>query len=198
LETSNLWQRRISNVWIARINSKPWEEKWSVLRANPGMSRLPEAMHISLKDDEIAYLLGHSGTIALAKTLGRFFYLDTSDEEIVLFTEPDDLIVASAFDVGEKIKSGLKCTLYQIRELESPLIVLPKGHPASKRLKTVVSIGPKIRISCKIQPGTHPEQDLLCGLEEFQGLEVLSSPNGAIVNNFSGKVAVDTFYRSSG
>jgi hypothetical protein len=54
-------------------------------------------MRVQLKDDEIAYLLGQTGTVALAKTLGNFFYLDTDVEEVVLFTEPQDLIVASAF-----------------------------------------------------------------------------------------------------
>ncbi len=139
-------------------------------------------MRISLKEDEIAYLCGHSGTIALAKTLGNFFYLETEKEEIVLFTEPDDLMVASAFGAGDSIRRGLKCTIYQIRELEAPLIVLPKGHPASPRLKTVVSIGPKTRLSCKIQPGTHPEQDILCGPEEFHCLEILGEPGGALIN----------------
>jgi hypothetical protein len=147
-------------------------------------------MHILLKDDEIAYLLGQSGTVALAKTRGNFFYLDTDAEEVVLFTEPEDLIVASAFGVGEKIQRGLRCTIYQIRELNSPLIVLPKGHPASPRLKTVVSIGPRTKISCKIQPGTHPEQDVLCGSEEFQDLEVLAAPDGAVINNFSGETTI--------
>jgi hypothetical protein len=147
-------------------------------------------MHILLKDDEIAYLLGQSGTVALAKTCGKFFYLDTDAEEVILFTEPEDLIVASAFGVGEKIQRGLRCTIYQIRELNSPLIVLPKDHPASPRLKTVVSIGPRTRISCKIQPGTHPEQDVLCGSEEFQDLEVLAAPDGAVINNFSGETTI--------
>ena len=145
-------------------------------------------MHVQLKDDEIAYLLGQTGTVALAKTLGNFFYLDTDVEEVVLFTEPQDIIVASAFGTGERIRRGLRCTIYQIRELNSPLIVLPKGHPASPRLKSVVSIGPRIKMSCEIAPGTHPEQDVLCGLEEFHGLEVLADPEGAVVNSFSGKI----------
>ena len=145
-------------------------------------------MHVKLEDDEIAYLLGQTGTVALAKTLGNFFYLDTDVEEVVLFTEPQDIIVASAFGTGERIRRGLRCTIYQIRELNSPLIVLPKGHPASPRLKSVVSIGPRIKMSCKIAPGTHPEQDVLCGSEEFHGLEVLADPEGAVVNSFSGKI----------
>jgi len=136
-------------------------------------------MHILLKEDEIAYLVGRSGTIAIAKTRGIFFYLETETAEIVLFTEPEDLMVASSFGVGEKIRRGLRCTLYQLRELGAPLIVLPKGHPASPRLKVVVSIGPCTRLSCKIQPGTHPEQNVLCGSEEFHELEVLAEPGGA-------------------
>ncbi len=144
-------------------------------------------MHIPFKEDEIAYLLGRSGTVAMAKTCGNFFYLDTDTEEVVIFTEPQDLIVASAFGIGEKICRGLRCTIYQIRELKSPLIVLPRGHPASPRLRTVVSIGPRTRMSCEIQPGTHPEQDVLCGSEEFHSLEVLAAPDGAVVKGFSGE-----------
>ena len=147
-------------------------------------------MHISIKNDQIAYLLGQSGTVALAKTLGKFFYLDTDDEEIVLFTEPEDLIVASAFGTGEDIQRGLGCTIYQIRELGSPLIVLPRGHPASSRLKTVVSIGSMTKLSCEIEPGTHPEQNVLCGSEEFSGLEILAAPDGAAINNFQGRTMI--------
>jgi hypothetical protein len=150
-------------------------------------------MHINFKDDEIVYLIGHFGTIALAKTLGSFFYLETNEEEVLLFTEPIDLIVASSFGTGETIRKGLKCTIFQIRELNSPLIVLPKGHPASKRLNAVVSIGPRTRMSCKIQPGPHPAQDVLCGPVEFHGLDILASNDGAIVNGFFGEIINEKF-----
>jgi hypothetical protein len=98
--------------------------------------------------------------------------------------------VASAFSVGERIQRGLRCTIYQIRELGSPLIVLPKGHPASPRLKTVVSIGPMTRLSCEIEPGTHPEQNILCGSEEFSGLEIMAAQDGAVINNFEGQTMI--------
>jgi len=75
-----------------------------------------------------------------------------------------------------------------IREMNSPLIVLPKGHPASRRLRTVVSVGDKTRIKCDIQAGTHPEQDVLCGTKEFEGVEVISMPGGAEVKKFAGEV----------
>jgi len=148
-------------------------------------------MHISLEEDEIAYLCGLSGTLALAKSLGNFFYLETEADEVVLFTEPDDLIVASSFGTGEKIRRGLRCTIFQLRELGAPLIVLPKGHPASPRLKTVVSIGSCTRLSCKIQPGTHPEQEVLCAGEEFHGLEVQGVSGGAEVEGFRGEIMIE-------
>ncbi|MDD1753646.1 MAG: hypothetical protein LUQ38_11230 [Methanotrichaceae archaeon] len=148
-------------------------------------------MDISLNEDDIAYLLGKSGTVAIAKTKGKNFYLDSQIEEIVLFTEPDDMLVASSFSVGEKIRRGLKCTLFQIRELGAPLLVLPKDHPASRRLRIVVSIGSRIRLSCKIQPGTHPEQDILCGSEEFHGLEIFAKPQGAEIEAFQGEILTD-------
>lgn len=150
-------------------------------------------MHISLGDDEIVYLQGNTGTVAIVKALGRFFYMDTPSEEVVVFTNPDDLIVASAFETGERIKRGLRCTLFQIRELGAPLIVLPKGHKASSRLKTVVSLGGRTKLLCRIQAGTHPEQDVLCGSEEFEGMEVLSSPGGALINGFQGSAKIEPF-----
>jgi hypothetical protein len=148
-------------------------------------------MKIQLKDNEIAYLSGSRGTLAFVKTLGRHFFVDTEHEEIIIFTEDDDLLVASAFQAGEKIRRGLKCMLYLIREMESPLIVLPKGHPASPRLTMVVSVGSRTRVSCEIEPGTHPEQDVLCGSSEFHGLEVLASPGGAVLKNFEGVVTIE-------
>jgi len=141
-------------------------------------------MRVSFRGDEVACICGRTGTLAIAKTLGSFFYLETESEETVLFTEPDDLMVASSFATGEKATRSLKCTLFQLRELGAPLIVLPKGHPASRRLKVVVSIGPRTRLSCEIQPGTHPEQDVLCGSCEFGSLQVLAAPGGAILEGF--------------
>lgn len=145
-------------------------------------------MKISLEDDEIAYLTGRTGTLAVARTLGGFFYLETDEEEIVIFTEDDDLLVASTSGVGDRAKRGLLCTLFLIREMNSPLIVLPRGHPASPRLKTVVSVGDRTRIRCDIEAGTHPEQDVLCGTDELHGIEVFSVPGGAEVKNFAGEV----------
>ncbi len=151
-------------------------------------------MEIFFKEDEVAFLCGLEGTIALSKTLGRFFYLETDDEEFILFTDPDDLVVSSAFGIGEKVRRGLKCTIFQLRELAAPLIVLPKGHPASPRLKSVVSIGSLTQLSCKIHPGTHPEQNVLCVADEFHDLIISGIGGGADIGMFAGDTLIEKLW----
>lgn len=148
------------------------------------MRRLTSSINISLTDSEILLLRGTAGTVAIVKVgpCGQFF-LETENEEIVLGLEPHDLIVASALSVDEKTEKGLKCVLFMIREIRSPLIVLPKNHPASPRLPIVVSAGKKTVLSCNITPGTHPNQDVLCGSNEFDSLEITGTPDGVRINN---------------
>lgn len=139
---------------------------------------------ITLKESEMLLLRGTSGTIAIVKVgLGGQFFLETEKEEIVLVLEPHDLIVASALSVNEKAEKGLKCVLFLIREIRSPLIVLPKNHPASSRLQIVVSAGNKTVLSCNITPGTHPNQDVLCGSKEFDSLELIGTLEGVEIKN---------------
>ena len=122
---------------------------------------------------------GNTGTLAVVKVgKQRQFLVDNPDGEIVLAMGPEELLVASGFGTDEEITNGLRCVLYMIREVNSPLIVLPKNHPASARLKIVVSAGKRIVLSCDITPGTHPEQHLLCGMEEFNGAEILGVEGG--------------------
>ncbi len=139
---------------------------------------------ISLKESEMLLLRGTAGTVAVVKVGqdGQFF-LETEKEEIVLGLEPHDLIVASAFSVGKKTEKGLKCVLFMIREIRSPLIVLPKTHPASPRLPIVVSTGKRTVLSCSITPGTHPNQDVLCGSNEFDSLEITGILKGVRIKN---------------
>jgi hypothetical protein len=142
---------------------------------------------IPLNNNEMLLVRGDSGTLAAVKAgEHRHFFLDTDKEEIILTLEPDDLLVASGFGSDRKTINGLKCVLYMIREVGSPFIVLPKNHPASKRLKIVVSAGGRTRLSCSITPGTHPEQDILCGPEEFDGVEISGVKGGVEIKNLTG------------
>ncbi|MFI5382760.1 MAG: hypothetical protein ACHQXK_00805 [Methanosarcina thermophila] len=148
------------------------------------MEESASSKDISLKESEMLLLRGTAGIVAIVKAgpNGQFF-LETENEEIVLGLEPHDLIVASALSVGEKTEKGLKCVLFMVREIRSPLIVLPKNHPASPRLPIVVSAGGKTVLSCNITPGTHPNQDVLCGSNEFDGLEITGTPEGVHIEN---------------
>ncbi|MCX9009698.1 MAG: hypothetical protein OIN66_01130 [Candidatus Methanoperedens sp.] len=140
-----------------------------------------------LDNNEMLLLRGKEGTLGIVKVgENNQFYLETEQEEILLALEPDDLLVASGFGTDEKTINGLKCVLYMIREVGSPFIVLPKKHPASKRLKIVVSAGGRTRVSCSITPGTHPEQDILCGADEFDGVEIMGVKGGVEFNNLTG------------
>lgn len=142
-----------------------------------------------LSNNEMLLLRGKKGTLGIVKAgENRQFFIETEKEEILLALEEEDLLVASGFGTDKKTVNGLKCVLYMIRETGSPFIVLPKNHPATKRLKIVVSAGDRTRISCRIVPGTHPEQDILCGSEEFDGVEILGVKGGVEFKNLSGGV----------
>jgi len=139
---------------------------------------------IQLNDREMLLLRGREGTLGVVKVGdNNQFFLETEKEEIILALEPEDILVASGFGTDDKTINGLKCVLYMIREVGSPFIVLPKKHPASKRLKIVVSAGSRTRVSCSITPGTHPEQDILCGADEFDGIEITGVKGGVEFKN---------------
>jgi hypothetical protein len=148
------------------------------------MNKSTSSKDISLKESEMLILRGTTGIVAIVKVGQRGqFFLETENEEIVLGLEPHDLIVASALSLDEKTEKGLKCVLFMIREIRSPLIVLPKNHPASPRLPIVVSAGNRTVLSCKIAPGTHPNQDVLCGSNEFDSLDVTGTLEGVHIKN---------------
>jgi len=176
---------------------------------------------IPLGADEILFVKGKAGALAIAKVgTQREFLVETPEKEIFLFASPEDLIVASGFYASLKSDSkssnnssenggnsgesevkkraaenallrGLKCVIFMLRELNSPLIVLPKGHPATKRLRTVVSVGKRIVLSCEITPGTHPEQHLLCSPSEFNGVEILAYKGGVLLKGLSDAVSLE-------
>ena len=135
-----------------------------------------------LELDEILFLRGVQGTVGIVKSGSRKqIFVETITEEMVMTLNPGDLLVASGFGSFTTIARAVKCTLYLIREASSPLIVLPRGHPASSRLTVVVSVGLRTVVRCDIQKGTHPEQDVLCGPVEFHGLEVVSTREGVSI-----------------
>ena len=126
---------------------------------------------IKFHDDEILFLLGESGMVGIVKAgEEKMLFLETPDGEIVQYLEADDLIAVSSFYLGEKYEKGIRAMAYLTRDIEAPIIILPKDNSASKRLKLVFSVGESVRLDCGIIPGTHPEQDILCSCDSMSGL----------------------------
>jgi hypothetical protein len=105
--------------------------------------------------------------------------IETTDSEYCQGLSPDDLIVVSAPEGG--LLEPAIMLLELVRTYRCPLMVLPKGHPGSKRLRYVVSAGDIIRLSCSTERGTHPEQDVLCVAGEFTGLALRAVKGGVIM-----------------
>lgn len=139
-----------------------------------------ERRRVKLNPNEILFLMGSSGELGVVKALEDIqIFIGTPDgEEVVQFLQAEDLIAVSAFSIGKKVETGIKCMVHLIRELKSPILVLPENHPTSPRLIMVVSCGEFIRLDCNIQPGTHPEQEILCACEDLSGIEIVSSEFG--------------------
>jgi hypothetical protein len=129
---------------------------------------------VKLSPQEILFLKGSSGELGIVKA-GKdmqVFIGTPEGEEVVQFLDAEDLIAVSAFSVGETAEKGIKCMIHLLKEMGSPIVVLPQNHPTSGRLKMVVSCGDFIKLDCNIQPGTHPEQDILCTCEDLSGVEI--------------------------
>ncbi|MBM4241775.1 MAG: hypothetical protein FJ150_08975 [Euryarchaeota archaeon] len=150
---------------------------------------------IRIGHNEILFLIGDSGTLGIAKaSKNKEIFIGMPDnDEIIMFLEPEDLIVVSAFDTGAEIEEGIRCMLYLLREVDSPIVVLPENHPTSRRLKMVVAAGDHIRLDCDITPGTHPEQDILCACQDLSGIEITASPEGVEINGSVKKFKVEKF-----
>ena len=91
-----------------------------------------------------------------------------------------DLVAVSAPEGGDPVPAIM--LIEMVRTYGFPLIVLPKGHPGSRRLRYIVSAGESIRLNCSIERGTHPEQDILCSSGEFLGMVLQSVPGGVCFN----------------
>lgn len=146
---------------------------------------------IKLGPGEILFLFDADNTVGIVKAAGlKHAFIETDTEELVQFLGPDDLIAVSCFLGGDKARSMVKCMLYLVREGGVPLLVLKKGHPATKRLPLVISAGEHIRLTGCIVPGTHPEQDVLCGRGEMDGITIRGEP-GAVMIQGGGKPGSD-------
>ncbi|KZX12165.1 hypothetical protein [Methanobrevibacter oralis] len=150
-------------------------------------------MNIDFTNDEILFLEGETGIVGIIKVAyeNKMLFIATQDnEEIVQFLESDDIIAVSNF---KKDKRAIKSQAYLSREENSPLVILNKNHPSTKRLETVISIGEKVNLNCNITPGTHPEQDVLCSCDSLSGLSIMKTKNGVKLNKYFENYSIEEF-----
>ena len=138
---------------------------------------------IKIEPSEILFLIGDTGIVGIVKVATeKMLFIGTPEkEEIVLYLEKDDIIAISSFGKDKKYEKGIKAMAYITREIASPIIVLPKDHPSSERLKMVLSIGDTVKLDCNITPGTHPEQDILCSCDSLSGLRINKTIDGVSI-----------------
>lgn len=154
-----------------------------------------ECRSLRIDKDHILFLIGNSGELGIIKS-GRkkqIFIGMPDKEEIVVYLEPEDLIVVSAFCKGRKAEKGIRSLLYLLKDMNFPITVLPENHPTSSRLPMVVATGDHIRLNCNIVPGTHPEQDILCACEDLQDTEITATEEGVDILGYSKKFKIEKF-----
>ena len=150
-------------------------------------------MNIDFKNDEILFLEGETGIVGIVKVAyeNKMLFIATQDnEEIVQFLEKDDLIAVSNF---KKDKRAIRSQAYLTREEDSPIVILNKNHPSTKRLSQVLSVGEKVNLNCNITPGTHPEQDVLCSCDSLSGLTISKTSKGVSLNRKHDKYTIERF-----
>jgi hypothetical protein len=140
--------------------------------------------------DGVLLIRGLSSFVLAAPAREGFtLFLEDSRGEIVQSVEPDDLVVVSAPEGGPLEPALLLFRL--VRDYHVPLIVLPRGHPGSRRLRHVVSVAGEIRLDCGIQRGTHPEQHLLCASAELAGIILRGEDGAVMVENLPSHSTID-------
>jgi hypothetical protein len=147
--------------------------------------------------DELLLIRKDPSFLIIGKSHERFsLCIETSSDEYCQTVEPDDLIVVSAPDGGEPKAAAMLIEL--VRRHHTPLIVLPKDHPGSRRLRYVVSVGPVITTDCTIRRGTHPEQHLVCASGELSGITLQGIKEGVRIENLPSGTELNTFcFRTS-
>ncbi len=110
-------------------------------------------------------------------------FIETYEKELSQTVLKGDIIAVSAPEGGDLRHAALLLEL--IRTYRQPLVVLPKGHPGSKRLGMVVSAGSEIVFKCDIQRGTHPEQNVICSSDELFGIRLLCCEKGILAEGIS-------------
>lgn len=136
-------------------------------------------------------LIQGSHSFLVAGLAGTRFPLciETVDEEYCQTIEPYHLVAISAPEGGDYAPALMLMEL--VRNYRFPLVVLPRNHPGSRRLRYVVSAGPEILLSCGISRGTHPDQHLLCSSPELAGISLQAGATTVTIRDIPEGISVE-------
>ncbi len=142
-------------------------------------------------EDQVLVIRGSSSFLIAGQAGSRFpLCIETCREEYCQTLEPHCLVAVSAPGGGSLKAAWMLLEL--VRTHHVPLMVMPSGHPGSRRLKYVVSAGEEILLSCSIERGTHPEQHLLCSSPELGGIRLSGTQKGIRVSDIPEGVRYET------
>ncbi|MDD1702633.1 MAG: alpha/beta hydrolase [Methanoregula sp.] len=140
--------------------------------------------------NEILLVKGRHSFLLVSKVGENFpLCIETFAGEYCQGVRAGELVVVSAPGAGPVEPAIMLLEL--VRSYHTPLIVLPKDHPGSRRLSYVVSVGPDIRTDCTIVRGTHPEQHLICSADELSGITLRATDDGVLITPFPATLATE-------
>lgn len=149
-------------------------------------------MYLPLGEGRLLLIRGENSFLLIGKADVRYaLAFETLEKEYSQTVEEGDLIVVSVPEGGSV--EAARMLLELVRGNHIPLIILPKGHPGSRRLKMVVSVAPEILLACDIQRGTHPEQYVLCSSDELGGMRISGVKDGVEIERMPPDLAVEYY-----
>lgn len=139
--------------------------------------------HISIPDLQTLLIIEGTRSFVLAGTIAKRFplCLESMSGEVCTTLDRGDIVAVSAPEGGPLEPAMMLLEL--VRSYQHPVVVLPSGHPGSKRLRYIVSAAQEISLSCGIQRGTHPEQHLLCSSDELAGVLLRKKEGGIEIHH---------------
>lgn len=146
--------------------------------------------HVAMPDLQTLLLIEGARSFLIAGMIGKRFplCLETLTGEVCSTLDEGDVIAVSAPEGGPLAPAVMLLEL--VRSYQHPVVVLPAGHPGSKRLRYVISAAQEISLSCDIQRGTHPEQHLLCSSDELTGVLLRRKRGGIEIQNLPPSIRV--------
>lgn len=141
-----------------------------------------------LTNEELLILEGSQGFVGVTKAGKKgVLYLASPSNEVTLPYEEDDVLAVAVRKPGRPLL--MKCMIHLVRDLEAPVVVLPKGHPSLKRNIVLLAIGREVEVTSRAEGGAEPRIGVLCAPSpELDGIRLIGVRGGVLVRGALSKV----------